>query len=82
MKKNAGRPSGADEFGVVHLIAQNDEEAAQLCRRLRSFVPSNNLEDPPRMDYNLPIDSDPEMGAIVPVDNKAVYDVRAYQARS
>ncbi len=62
--------------GVVHLIAQNDEEAAQLCRRLLSFMPSNNVEDPPRMAYNLPIDSDAEMGGIVPVDNKAVYDVR------
>jgi methylmalonyl-CoA carboxyltransferase large subunit len=39
-------------------------------------MPSNNLEDAPRLAYNLPIDSDPEMGVIVPVDNKAVYDVR------
>jgi len=62
--------------GVIHLIAQNDEEAAQLCRRLLSFMPSNNVEDPPRMAYNLPIDSDEEMRGIVPVDNKAVYDVR------
>jgi methylmalonyl-CoA carboxyltransferase large subunit len=62
--------------GVVHLIAQNDEEATQLCRRLLSFMPSNNLEDAPRLSYNLPIDSDPEMGGSVPVDNKAVYDVR------
>jgi methylmalonyl-CoA carboxyltransferase large subunit len=62
--------------GVIHLIAQNDEEAAQLCRRLLSFMPSNNVEDPPRMAYSLPIDSDEEMRGIVPVDNKAVYDVR------
>jgi methylmalonyl-CoA carboxyltransferase 12S subunit len=62
--------------GVIHLIAQNDEEAAQLCRQLLSFLPSNNLEDPPRMAFNLPIDFDTEMGGIVPVDNKAVYDVR------
>jgi methylmalonyl-CoA carboxyltransferase large subunit len=71
-----GGPHAQMSSGVVHLIAQNDEEAAQLCRRLLSFMPSNNLEDPPRMAYNLPIDSDPEMGGIVPVDNKAVYDVR------
>jgi methylmalonyl-CoA carboxyltransferase large subunit len=62
--------------GVIHLIARDDEEAAQLCRRLLSFLPSNNVEDPPRMAFNLPIDSDAEMGEIVPVDNKAVYDVR------
>jgi methylmalonyl-CoA carboxyltransferase large subunit len=62
--------------GVIHLIARDDEEAAQLCRRLLSFMPSNNLEDPPRMAFNLPIESDAEMNGIVPVDNKAVYDVR------
>ncbi|MGA9072070.1 MAG: carboxyl transferase domain-containing protein, partial [Terracidiphilus sp.] len=45
-------------------------------RRLLSFMPSNNLEDPPRLDYNLPTESDAELGGIVPVDNKAVYDVR------
>jgi methylmalonyl-CoA carboxyltransferase large subunit len=71
-----GGPHAQMSSGVVHLIAQNDEEAAQLCRRLLGFMPSNNLEDAPRLAYNLPIDSDPEMGGIVPVDNKAVYDVR------
>ncbi len=40
--------------GVVHLIAQNDEEAMYLCRRLLSFLPSNNLEDPPRLAFQLP----------------------------
>jgi len=63
--------------GVVHLIAENDEDAAQLCRRLLSFLPSNNLEDAPRLPYNLPTEPDPELGGIVPVDNKAAYDVRS-----
>ncbi|MGA2350352.1 MAG: acyl-CoA carboxylase subunit beta [Terracidiphilus sp.] len=76
-----GGPHAQMSSGVVHLIAQDDEDAAQLCRRLLSFMPSNNLEDPPRMEYNLPIDSDPEIGGIVPVDNKAVYDVRSVIAR-
>jgi methylmalonyl-CoA carboxyltransferase large subunit len=62
--------------GVVHLIAQDDEDAVQLCRRLLSFLPSNNLEDPPRQAFNLPIDPDPEMNGIVPIDNKVAYDVR------
>jgi methylmalonyl-CoA carboxyltransferase large subunit len=71
-----GGPHAQMSSGVVHLIAQNDEDAAQLCRRLLSFMPSNNLEDPPRLAYSLPIESDPELNGIVPVDNKAVYDVR------
>ena len=52
--------------GVVHLIARNDEEALQLCRRLLSFMPSNNLEDPPRAAFNAKLKSDPEMNDAVP----------------
>ena len=33
--------------GVIHFIAEDDQEALYLCRRLLSFLPSNNLEDPP-----------------------------------
>jgi methylmalonyl-CoA carboxyltransferase large subunit len=67
--------------GVVHLVANDDEDAAQLCRRLLSFLPSNNLEDAPRLPYNLPTEPDPELGGIVPVDNKAAYDVRSVITR-
>jgi methylmalonyl-CoA carboxyltransferase large subunit len=67
--------------GVVHLIAENDEEATQLCRRLLSFLPANNLEDPPRLAYDLPIDADPEMNELVPPGNKAAYDVRSVVTR-
>jgi methylmalonyl-CoA carboxyltransferase large subunit len=71
-----GGPHAQTKSGVVHLIARDDDVAVQLCRRLLSFLPANNLEDAPRADFNLPLESDAEMGGIVPVDNKAVYDVR------
>jgi methylmalonyl-CoA carboxyltransferase large subunit len=67
--------------GVVHLVAQDDEEAAYLCRRLLSFMPSNNLEDPPRLAYQLPIDDDPEMNQLVPDDPKVGYDIRGVVVR-
>ena len=62
--------------GVSHLIAENDEEAIYLCRRLLSFMPENNLEDPPRLAHNLPLDSDPELNHAVPVETKMAYDAR------
>jgi methylmalonyl-CoA carboxyltransferase large subunit len=34
--------------GVIHFIAEDDRHALLLCRKLLSFLPSNNLEDPPR----------------------------------
>jgi methylmalonyl-CoA carboxyltransferase large subunit len=71
-----GPQAHMNHSGVIHLIAENDDEAAHLCRRLLSFLPSNNLEDAPRAAFNLPIEFDPELNGIVPVDNKAAYDVR------
>lgn len=76
-----GPQSQMNRSGVVHLIAEDDKEALQLCRRLLSFMPSNNLEDPPRMPFNSRIKSDSEMNSIVPVDPKIAYDVRAILTR-
>jgi methylmalonyl-CoA carboxyltransferase large subunit len=76
-----GPQSQMNRSGVVHLIAQDDKEALQLCRRLLSFMPSNNLEDPPRMPFNSRIKSDSDMNSIVPVDPKIAYDVRAIVSR-
>ena len=43
-----GARAQMNKSGVVHFVAENDVEAAQICQRLLSFLPSNNLEDPPR----------------------------------
>jgi methylmalonyl-CoA carboxyltransferase 12S subunit len=67
--------------GVVHLVAENDEEALYLCRRLLSFLPANNLEDPPRLGFNLALEDDPEMDRLIPSDPKVAYDVRSVVAR-
>lgn len=62
--------------GVVHLVAQDDREAALLCQRLLSFMPSNNLEDPPVLPSDGRADPNPELRTIVPVEAKQAYDVR------
>ncbi|MFZ2021294.1 MAG: acyl-CoA carboxylase subunit beta [Terracidiphilus sp.] len=62
--------------GVVHLIAKDDDEAIALCRRLLSFLPSNNLEDAPRIPFSARLKSDTDMNDVVPVDPKVAYDVR------
>ena len=76
-----GPASQMNRSGVVHLIAEDDEDALYLCRRLLSFLPANNMEDPPRLPYDLPLESDPELNRIVPVDTKVGYDVRAVITR-
>ena len=62
--------------GVVHFIAENDEEALDLCRRLLSLLPSNNLEDPPEVPTDGNVDPDPALADVVPTDSRQAYDVR------
>jgi methylmalonyl-CoA carboxyltransferase large subunit len=67
--------------GVIHFVAENDQEALHLCRRLLSFLPSNNLEDPPRLESDNNVDPNPELTGIVPVEPKQGYDIRAVITR-
>jgi methylmalonyl-CoA carboxyltransferase large subunit len=62
--------------GVIHFIAEDDAEALHLCRRLLSFLPGNNLEDPPRVDFENDVDPNPALARVVPVEPKQGYDVR------
>jgi len=71
-----GPAAQMNRSGVVHLIAEDDAGALSLCRRLLSFLPSNNLEEAPRLPYNLVPESDPELNHMVPMDAKIAYDVR------
>src|SRR5579863_3195295 len=70
-----GPAAQMNRSGVVHLIAEDDDGALALARRLLAFLPSNNLEETPRLPYNLPRESDPALNSAVPVDAKVAYDV-------
>lgn len=65
-----------DISGVVHFIAEDDMDAMAICKRLLSFLPSNNLEDPPLRDGEDIILPDKLLNDIVPVDPKQSYDIR------
>lgn len=71
-----GADSHMAHSGVVHFIAQDDQEAIQICRRLLSFLPSNNLDEPPRVPHDNNVDPNPELARIVPVEPKHAYDMR------
>ena len=62
--------------GVIHFVADNDQEAIDLCRRLLSFLPSNNLDDPPRLPSENNVDPNSELASIVPIEAKQGYDMR------
>src|SRR4029079_303911 len=63
--------------GVIHFIAEDDQDAIGICRRLLSFLPANNLEEPPRLPAENNVDPNPALNTLVPVDPKQSYDVRS-----
>ena len=67
--------------GVIHFIANDDVHAVQLCQKLLSFLPSNNLEDPPQVEGDTNVDADPALDEIVPVDGKKSYDIHQIISR-
>jgi methylmalonyl-CoA carboxyltransferase large subunit len=62
--------------GVIHFIAEDDRHAILLAQKLLSFLPSNNLEDPPRVEGDPNLDPDPALDNVVPAEIKKGYDVR------
>jgi len=67
--------------GNVHFVAEDDAQAIQICKTLLSYLPQNNLEDPPRLPWDEVESSDEEMNHIVPDDGKQGYDVRSIISR-
>jgi len=68
--------------GNVHFIAEDDAHALQIVHRLLSFLPSNNMADPPhRVETELSLGDDFELDAILPEDPKMPFDVRKVIAR-
>ena len=51
-----GADTHNETSGVAHFLAHDDAECLSMVRELLSFVPSNNLEDPPRSPCTDPVD--------------------------
>lgn len=67
----------ATKSGVTHFVAENEEEGLLLIRKLLSYIPQNNLEDPPLAKCNDPIDRlDEELNEIIPDNPQVPYDVK------
>ncbi len=67
--------------GVAHFLAHDDAECLSMVRELLSFLPSNNLEDPPRKACTDPADrkdapADAAIDSIVPAQSNLPYDMK------
>src|SRR5439155_164453 len=62
--------------GVAHFAADSEEECLALIRELMTFLPQNNLEEPPRRPTRDPIDRrDESLQSIVPDQPNKPYDM-------
>lgn len=67
----------ATKSGVAHFIAESEQEGVMIIRKLLSFLPQNNLEDPPMMICDDPIDRlEDSLNSIIPDNPNKPYDVK------
>jgi len=63
--------------GQAHLVAENDQECLEIIKKLLSYLPSNNKEQPPVVENTDDPDRvDDTLEEIVPADFKKSYDMR------
>jgi propionyl-CoA carboxylase beta chain len=71
-----GAMSHNTRSGVAHFALDDEVSCLQAIRRLLGFLPSNNVDDPPRTQpTDRPDREDPELDTIIPDDPTRAYDM-------
>jgi propionyl-CoA carboxylase beta chain len=66
-----------EKSGVAHFIANDDADCLAMIRELFSFLPSNNVDDPPRRATSDPFDRrDESLNTLIPADAQKPYDIK------
>ena len=72
-----GAHTHAATSGVAHFVSDDENGAFQLTRRLLSYLPSNNADDPPDLEADDRLDpNDAALDALIPESAAMAYDVR------
>ncbi len=67
----------SSKSGVSHFLLEDEEEGLLLIRKLLSYLPQNNLEEPPATECNDPIDRlEDALNEIIPENPNQPYDVK------
>jgi len=68
--------------GNIHFVADSDAQAVSIVHKLLSFIPSNNIMDPPHdLTVPLTLEEDPGMDELIPEDAKNPIDVKVVIGR-
>jgi len=66
-----------EKSGVAHFACESDEDALQQIRQLLSYLPSNNMEDPPMAETgDAPHRMDESLDTLIPDNPNQAYDVK------
>ena len=63
--------------GVCHYVAENEADCMFLIRKLLSYIPQNNMEDPPFVKSNDdPLREDESLDSLIPDNPNKPYDIK------
>ncbi len=72
-----GAMTHATKSGVAHYAAENEPDAIRYTRELLSYIPLNNMEDPPFVPSEDPSDrAEESLNSIVPLNPNKPYDIK------
>jgi propionyl-CoA carboxylase beta chain len=67
----------AEISGVCHVAADNEADTLYLCRKLMSYLPLNNMEDPPyKKTSDDPLRRESDLDTLVPDSPDKPYDIK------
>ena len=76
MEDLGGADTHASKSGVAHFACENEVDALQNIRKLLSYIPLNNLDDPPIFDNkDEPHRIDVKLDALIPKNPNKPYDM-------
>jgi len=77
MEELGGAMTHNSKSGIAHFVADDDEQTLMMIRELISFLPSNNLSDPPVQPCTDDIHrKDEKLESIIPDDPNKPYDMK------
>ncbi len=77
-----GAMTHASVSGLAHFTAADDAAALATIRELLTYLPANNMEDPPwREPSDDPDRQDPELDSIIPNEPNKPYDIKSVLCR-
>lgn len=76
LEQFASAAAHASVSGNIHLVAEDDRHAVELSKVLLSYLPLNNMDEPPhQLTEQISLDEKEAFNELIPADPKMAFDV-------